>query len=57
MGIEFAFKKETKTCYCFQSGERPDMMTLYLKKACVDEAGINPRKGIIITVEEDKTND
>lgn len=57
MGIKFAFKKETKTCYCFQSGDHPDMMTLYLKKTCVDEAGINPRKGVIITVEEDKTND
>lgn len=57
MKIKFAFKKETKTCYCFQSGDRPDMMTLYLKKGCVDENGIKPQKGVIITVEEDKTND
>lgn len=50
--LTFALKNETKTCYRFETGEKPDQMTLYLKKAQVDEAGIDPAKGITITVEE-----
>ncbi len=50
--INFAFKAETKTCHRFETGERPDQMTIYLKKKIVEEAGINPKKGITITVEE-----
>ena len=50
--VEFKLKNETKTCYRFEAGERPDLITLYLKKAQVDEAGIDPKKGIVVTVEE-----
>lgn len=52
--IKFTLKAETKTCYRFETGERPDQMTLYLKKAQVDAAGIDPKKGVTVTVEEAK---
>lgn len=52
--INFAFKKETKTCYAFEAGERPEFITLYLKKSQVKDAGIDPQKGITVTVEERK---
>jgi hypothetical protein len=52
--IKFAYKAETKTCYRFETGERPEQMTVYLKKARVDAAGIDPRKGITVTIEETK---
>lgn len=54
MEITFRLNNETKTCYRFETGEKPDLMTLYLKKAQVDAAGINPRKGVTITVSEAK---
>lgn len=54
MKIEFTLKNETKTCYRFEAGERPDQLTLYLKKAMVEGAGIDPKKGITVTVEEKK---
>ena len=50
--MDFAFKKETKTCFVFESGEKPDFTTLYLKKTQVQEAGIDPANGITITVEQ-----
>lgn len=56
MKLAFKLKNETKTCYRFESGARPDQITLYLKKNQIKEAGIDPEKGITITVEEDKTN-
>ena len=52
--IKFTLISETKTCYRFETGERPDQMTLYLKKAQIDTAGIDPKKGITITVQETK---
>jgi hypothetical protein len=52
--IKFAFKAETKTCYRFETGERPDLMTLYLKKEQIDKAGIDPRKGIVATITQQK---
>lgn len=56
MKIKFVLKSETKTCYRFQSGEdrAADMLTLYLKKSQVDAAGIDPDKGITVTVEQTK---
>lgn len=53
--INFSLKAETKTCYRFQSGEdrSPDMLTLYLKKAQVDKSGIDPKKGITVTIEQE----
>ena len=51
--LDMPLKTETKTCYRFERGERgKDQMTLYLKKSDVDDAGIDPRKGIVVTVEE-----
>ena len=52
--INFTLKSETKTCYRFETGEKPDQMTLYLKKAQVDATGIDPQKGITVTVESTK---
>lgn len=54
MRIKFTLKAETKTCYRFQNGEdrSPDMITLYLKKSQVDAAGIDPKKGIVVTIEQ-----
>jgi hypothetical protein len=54
MEIKFAFKAETKTCYRFETGERPDQMTLYLKKDQIDKAGIDPHKGIVATITQQK---
>lgn len=42
---------QTKTCYKFETGDRPDQMTLYLKKSVVDAAGIAADKGVTVTVE------
>jgi hypothetical protein len=52
MIIAFKYKTETKTCYRFEPGEKPDHMTLYLKKKPVDEAGIDPKSGIIVTIRQ-----
>ncbi len=54
MDIRFTLKTETKTCYRFETGEKPEQMTLYLKKALVDAAGIDPAKGITVTITETK---
>ena len=56
MKMNFALKNDTKTCYRFENKEGGQLTTLYLKKNQVDEAGIDPKKGIIITVEEDNTH-
>ena len=53
MKIKFTLRNETKTCYLFEAGENPDQITLYLKKAMVDAEGINPHRGIVVTVEQD----
>ncbi len=34
-----------------------DLVTLYLKKKDVNDAGIDPRKGIAITIKEDNNDD
>lgn len=54
MKIKFTLKAETKTCYRFEAGQKPEQITLYLKKTQVNEAGIDPWKGITVTVEETK---
>ena len=51
--LNFALKAETKTCYRFETGEKPDVITLYLKKNQVNAAGIDPKKGVVVTIEED----
>ena len=52
--LNFSLKNETKTCYRFETGEKPEQMTLYLKKAQVDAANIDPKKGITVNIEETK---
>ena len=52
MDLKFDYKTETKTCYRFETGERPDLMSLYLKKNIVDKAGIDPKAGIIVSVRQ-----
>jgi len=54
MKLKFRLKNETKTCYRFEAGGHTDMITLYLKKTQVDEAGIDPNAGITVTVEQTK---
>jgi hypothetical protein len=51
--LKMKYLKETKTCTVFQSGTRDgnDLLTLYLKKDDVKTAGIDPAKGITVTVE------
>lgn len=51
--LHFTLRNETKTCYRFETGEKPDQMTLYLKKRLLDDIGINAHKGVTITVEEE----
>ena len=53
MKLYMKYKTATKTCYRFESGrDDGNLTTLYLKKADVDAAGIDPQKGIILTIEE-----
>lgn len=50
MEMQFALTKETKRYYRFEHIE--SATSLYLRKDDVDAAGINPRKGIVVTVKE-----
>lgn len=55
--LNMGFKNETKTCYRFERrDDTGNLVTLYLKKADVDDAGIDPKKGITVTVEEGTDN-
>lgn len=54
MQIHFSHVKSTKTCEVFQHGEKPDMITLYLKKSQLAEEGIQPAMGLTVTIEEAK---
>lgn len=56
MKLDFTLKCETKTCFRFEhrnEGEgRTDFITIYLKKQDVKNAGIDPNKGITVTIEQ-----
>lgn len=54
MTLSMDLKNETKTCYRFETKVDNDLMTLYLKKSQVKDAGIDPAKGITINIEERK---
>jgi hypothetical protein len=54
MEINFLLKTETKSCYRFESGTRPEQITLYLKKSQVEGAGIDPNRGITVKIEQMK---
>jgi hypothetical protein len=57
MKLRFQLKAETKTCYRFERGKKEDgsLETIYLKKDTV--AGIDPKMGLIITIEEGTGNE
>ncbi len=53
MKLNMKLRNETKSCYRFERrSEQGDLITLYLKKKDVHDAGIDPRKGITVTIEE-----
>lgn len=56
--ITLKLKAPTKTCYRFETGDTHTgtLTTLYLKKTDVDNAGIDPEKGITVTIEEGNEN-
>lgn len=57
MQLEMKFRNATKTCYRFeQRDEAGNLTTLYLKKADIDAAGIDPHKGITVTIQEGPGN-
>jgi hypothetical protein len=51
--LHFSLKAETKTCYRFERGRKEDgsLETLYLKKDTA--AGIDPKRGLIVTIKEE----
>ena len=53
MQLSMKFRNATNTCYRFeQRDEAGNLTTLYLKKTDVDAAGIDPHKGITVTIQE-----
>lgn len=52
--LSFSLKTTTKTCYRFEHREGAELTTFYLKKSQVDSAGIDPNKGIAITIEQEE---
>lgn len=48
--MNFEKKRETKGCYIFESRTGDDFITLYLKKTQLEEAGIDPAKGLAVTI-------
>lgn len=53
MKLEMKFRNATKTCYRFENRDAAgNLTTLYLKKTEVDAAGIDPQKGITVTIKE-----
>lgn len=50
--MNFKHKKDTKTCNCFEYREGDESTVLYLKKSKVKDAGIDPQKGITVTITE-----
>lgn len=53
----FRLVKETKSCYRFETGQGADWTALYLKKRAIEAAGIDPYKGVTITVAERRDGD
>lgn len=53
MKLHMNLKCDTRTCHRFEHrDDGGNLITLYLKKADVAAAGIDPKKGIVVTVEE-----
>lgn len=56
--LSMKFKNETKTCFRFERrDDAGNLITLYLKKADVNDAGIDPKKGLTVHIEEGSEND
>jgi len=50
--LKFALRNETKTCYRFEHRQEDGIfLTLYLKKDLINKEGLDPKKGIVVTVE------
>jgi len=57
MQLNMKFRNATKTCYRFEPrDEAGNLTTLYLKKTDVDAAGIDPHKGITVTIQEGRND-
>ena len=57
MKMSMRLKCDTKTCYRFEKrDDAGNLISLYLKKADVNQAGIDPKKGITVTIEEGTEN-
>ena len=56
MELHYTLSKETKTCYVFETGSprTEEHQTIYLKKEKIIQNGIDPKKGIKVTIQEDK---
>lgn len=57
MKLIFTHVKSTKTCEVFQHGQKPDIITLYLKKVKLAAEGINPATDLIVTIKEANEHD
>jgi hypothetical protein len=55
--LNMRLKNETKTCYRFERrDDSGNLITLYLKKKDVEDAHIDPKKGITVSIEEGTEN-
>ena len=54
MKIRMSYRNETKTYRFERRDDAGNLITLYLKKIDIQEAGIDPKKGIDVTIEEAK---
>ncbi len=53
--IKFEFEKETKGAVRFkEAGENPVIGTLYIRKAHMNELGIDPGKAVVVEIREEK---
>lgn len=49
--MTMSLKNETRTCYRFERrDDAGNLVTLYLKKSDVNDAGIDPQKEITLTI-------
>lgn len=52
MILKFDYTAATRTCYRFEHKDGNDVTTLYLKKKQVETAGIDPKKGVTVTIKQ-----
>lgn len=50
INVNFSHKGETNTCHIFRSRVGNEFITLYLKKTQLEEAKIDPNKGLTVTI-------